>query len=73
MIGTALTTLLIGLCIGVVWIPVGFWMGVTSVKKIAEAEHADEAPEFLEDAARSRKQNDMALSAEEVEQQYKND
>lgn len=48
-------------------------MGVTSVKKIAEAEHADEAPEFLEDAARSRKQNDMALSAEEVEQQYKND
>lgn len=72
MIETVLTTVLIGLCIGIVWVPVGFWMGVTSVKKVAEADQADEAPEFLQEAAEARKNNDMALSAKEVEQQYNN-
>lgn len=70
VIGSVLTTVLIGLCIGIIWVPVGFWMGVTSVKKVAEADQAEEAPEFIQEAAQARKKNDMALSAKEVEQQY---
>jgi hypothetical protein len=73
VVETTLATLLVGLSIGIVWLPVGFWMGVASVRKIAEADHADEVPDFLQEAARSRKENDMALSAKEVDQQYNND
>lgn len=73
MIGKALTTLLIGVSIGIIWLPVGYCMGVLSVKKVAEADRAEEAPEFVQQAAQSQRQNNMALSAKDVEQRYNED
>lgn len=43
---TALITLRTGLSIGLTWLPEGVSMGVTSLKKGAEVDRGDEAPEL---------------------------